>query len=131
MEKLKDLEILLLPRPPKDIVWPGMLNLPGKQFRAADFHREDNSPLNGPLERIQNDELKTEFIGNPEFAGVSLHSDDRGPQVVLVYLARIKSDSDLAAGKWVSIDRLKDMENLIQSELKSIKVGLDFYNSAS
>ena len=130
LQRSRDLEILLLPRPTNDIVWPGMLNLPGKQFRSADFHRRDNNPLNGPLERIRSDEIKTKFIGNPKFAGVSLHSDKRGPQVVLVYLAKIKSSSE-SVGKWYPVNRLKDMKDFVQSELKSIDVALDFYNSVS
>ncbi len=132
LRKKVDLEIFLVSRPSKDIVWPGMLNLPGKQFRAADYHRPDNNPLNGPLERIQEDEIKTRFDGEPKFAGVSLHSDSRGPQVVLVYLILLKPDSEFSPkGVWVDIGKLKNMENFIQSELKSIKVALDFLNSAS
>lgn len=123
-----DLEILLVPRPHGDIVWPGMLNLPGTQFRAADWLRTDSNPLNGALERIQEAELKTELDGNPEFAGVSLHSDDRGPQVVLVYLAKVDPNHKFYEGcVWYNVEKLDELKNFVKSEIKSIKVAVDYY----
>lgn len=132
LRRRRNLEVLLVPRPSDDIVWPGMLNLPGQQFRVADFHREDGNPLNGPWERIQNNELKAKFTDKPEFSGISLHLDDRGPQIVFVYLIRIKPASDFSpSGEWVEVEKLKEMKNFIQSELKSIAVALDFYTAGS
>jgi len=125
-----EIEVLLVPRPDNDPLWPEMLNLPGKMFRAADYNRKDDLPVNGPLERIQKDELKIKFSKEPEFVGVSLHKDDRGPLVVLVYLSEVDNNLELPKGRmWCSINNLEKVNNLVQTELIPINIALNYYQN--
>src|SRR3989344_6602364 len=87
------LETLLIPRPEDDVVWPGMYHTPGAALRAADFHREDQNPLNGPFERIQRGELGSNFAYTPIFAGRLHRLADRGPEVAEIYVAELPETS--------------------------------------
>ena len=121
-------EVMLVPRPKGDPVWPGMLNLPGKMLRAIDYIRDDKKPVNGALERIQEDELGAIFPQKPKFAGVSLHSDDRGPLVVLVYWLKVDDNfKSSKGGLWFNVEDLKNLNSFIQSEIISINVALKEY----
>lgn len=80
------IETLLLPRPSDDPIWPSMLNLPGKMFRNSDFKRDDKNPINGPLERIIDNELKIEINKSDiKFAGIAFQNTKRGSIMVLVH----------------------------------------------
>ncbi|MGA2910231.1 MAG: hypothetical protein ABSE04_00310 [Candidatus Microgenomates bacterium] len=131
-KKAANTEVLLLPRPGSDPTWPGMLNLPGKMFRAADFHRKDQKPENGPFERIQSDEIKTKFINPPKFAGVAFQDTLRGPVMALVYTVELANDTkDQRDWVWCEVTKLKALSNLIDTELIAIDIALRSYLAGS
>lgn len=120
------LETLLLPRPSDDPLWPNMLNLPGKMFRAMDFNRDDKNPVNGPLERIQKDELKVELDKDIiKFAGLAFQNTIRGPIMVLVHTAFVagnfEGNSDWI---WRNVTKLNDSKDMIPTEMDAIEVAL-------
>lgn len=119
------LETLLLPRPKTDPTWPGMLNLPGKMFRSADFKRFDGSPLNGPKERIIKDELSILLETEPKFAGIAFQNTKRGPIAVLVYTVEVPPDFE--GNKdwvWRDVKTLEEFSDMIPTEMDAIKVAL-------
>ncbi len=120
------LETLLLPRPSDDPLWPNMLNLPGKMFRNVDFKRDDKNPVNGPLERIQKDELKTEFKKEDiKFAGLAFQSTLRGPIMVLVHTVFVAEDfSGNSDWIWRDVTKLNDFMDMIPTEMDAIEVAL-------
>jgi hypothetical protein len=121
-----NLEILFVPRPDDDPTWPGALNLPGKMFRNVDFHRDDKTPINGPLERIQESEIRTKFPKEPEFAGVNLNSDRRGSWAVLVYFIEVDSDFEYkGVGEWIKFSDIKSRDNLVQTEINHVNIVLE------
>jgi len=125
MERWATLEVLLLPRPNDDPIWPNLLNLPGKMFRTIDFKRIDNTPMNGPFERIQSGELNVKFTKEPEFAGIAFQKTDRGPIVALVYLGTLPEDANLSDEfVWCDVDKLKKLKNLLQTEMSAIQIAL-------
>lgn len=118
------LETLLIKRPEDDPTWPGILNLPGKMFRGADFERKDGNPVNGPLERIQESELQTK-LDNIKFAGVAYQNTKRGPIVVIVHIAEISMDF---AGKpgwvWRDVAKMSQFSDMIPTEMEAIEVAI-------
>lgn len=125
------IETLLLPRPSDDPLWPNKLNLPGKMFRSADFKREDGNPVNGPLERIQKNELKIDFKKEDiKFAGLAFQDTKRGPIMVLVYTlfvaADFKGNEDWV---WRDVNKLKDFRDMIPTEMDAIEVALKSINN--
>jgi len=124
----KILEVLLLPRPKDDPLWPGMLNLPGKMLRSADFKREDGNPVNGPFERIETNEVKAKFASEPVFAGLAFQSTDRGPILALVYIAELAGNQDSQKDYvWADANKLEDIKNLIKTEIIAVNVALKSY----
>jgi hypothetical protein len=126
----ENLETLLLPRPEGDPLWSGMLNLPGKMFRAMDFKRIDKNPINGPLERIQKDELKVEFKKEDiKFAGLAFQDTIRGPIMVLVHTVFVSSDF-VGNEDWIwrDVTKLKDFSDMIPTEMDAIEVALNNLN---
>lgn len=122
------LETLLLPRPSDDPLWPGMLNLPGKMFRAIDFKREDKNPMNGPLERIQTSELKTQVKNKPEFAEIVFQNTDRGSIVALVHTAELPENVELQSDwVWCDVTKLNSLNNFLESETSAIEAALKHY----
>lgn len=117
------LETLLLPRPDNDPVWSGMLNLPGKMFRAMDFKRDDKNPINGPLERIQEDEIKMHLSG-VKFAGLAFQNTLRGPIMVLVHIVFLPTDISNENWVWRDVAKLEDSKDMIPTEMDAIKVAL-------
>jgi hypothetical protein len=127
-----NLETLLLPRPEGDPIFSGMLNLPGKMFRAVDFKRDDKNPMNGPLERIQKDELKIDLPKAPEFAGVAFQDTKRGPIVVLVHVSELTMENPSQPDWiWRNVSNLKDSKDMIDTEMPAIEVALRFYLAGS
>lgn len=120
------LETLLLPRPGDDPVWPNMLNLPGKMFRAVDFRREDNNPINGPIERIINTELKTELDKKQiNYAGLAFQNTKRGAIIVLVHTVFVNMDfKGNEDWVWRSVESLRDSKDMIPTEMDAIEVAL-------
>lgn len=120
------LETLLLPRPEGDPVWSGMLNLPGKMFRAMDFKRDDKNPVNGPLERIQKGELKVELNKlDIKFAGLAFQDTIRGPIMVLVHTYFVANDfKGNEDWIWREVSQLKDSKDMIPTEMDAIEVAL-------
>lgn len=120
------LETLLLPRPSDDPLWSNMLNLPGKMFRSMDFNREDKNPINGPLERIQKDELKVELKKEDiKFAGLAFQNTLRGPIMVLVHSVFVAKDFN-GNSDWIWRDttKLKESKDMIPTEMDAIEVAL-------
>jgi len=125
-------EVLLLPRPNDDPTWPGLLNLPGKMFRPIDFERDDKNPINGPFERIQKDELNTKFKGSPKFSGIVFQDTKRGPIVALIYNAWVSKDSESNTDwNWIDVSKLKDLKNLLDTEMSAIEKALESYSAGS
>ncbi|MBU0534973.1 hypothetical protein KKC62_02285 [Patescibacteria group bacterium] len=123
-------QVLLLPRPPRDIIWEGMLNSPGQLLRRMDFLREDGNPINGAFQRIQHEELKCNFVGDPIFVGVLPQLSKRGPDVVQCYLAQIPDDSTVSEGsEWLDVGGLGENPRVIKSELGPIKFALKQFKS--
>jgi hypothetical protein len=121
----KDPEILFVPRPSDDPVWPSALNLPGNMIRLVDFKRSDNSPINGAFERIQKSEIHSKFPQKPKFIGINLNTDSRGPWIALVYKIELTNKSDyLGIGEWVKVDDVEKRKDLINSEINHINVAL-------
>jgi hypothetical protein len=121
-------EVLLLPRPDDDPVWPSMLNLPGKMFRAADFKREDKTPINGPIERIQKAELLVNFDYPPKFVGPVFQDTKRGYVVALIYLAEVPANlKQPDHWFWADIDSLSHLENYLKTEQSAIDLALETY----
>lgn len=118
------LETLLIKRPEDDPIWPGMLNLPGKMFRAADFNRNDKNPINGPFERIQNEELGIK-LDNIKFSGVAYQNTKRGNIVVLVHVAEVPVDF---VGKpewiWRDVAKMSQFSDMIPTEMAAIEVAI-------
>ena len=124
-KKDDNLETLLLPRPNSDPVWPNMLNLPGKMFRSMDFKREDKNPINGPLERIQNDELKINLTEPPKFAGLAFQSTKRGSIMVLVHTVFVPGDfNGNEDWIWRDVSILKESTDMIPTEMDAIEAAL-------
>jgi hypothetical protein len=122
----KNLETLLLKRPDDDPVWKGMLNLPGKMFRKIDFGREDNIPENGPIGRIEQNELDFRFTKKPEFAGIAFQDTKRGPITALIYVTdeTIVTPKD---GEWHKIEGIEGLKNMIETEFVAINVAQKHY----
>jgi hypothetical protein len=127
--KNNSVQVLLVPRPPEDITWPGMLHSPGQALRAMDFQRPDEKPMYGPFERVQKNEIKADFIGEPEFVGVAQYSTRRGPEAVHVYLAQIAPDTALPENvQWCDVDKLPEMKDFIQHQLTPIRMAVEYFN---
>ncbi|HKB88348.1 MAG TPA: hypothetical protein VKC53_01725 [Patescibacteria group bacterium] len=122
------IETLLLPRPSDDPLWPGMLNLPGKMFRAIDFKREDKNPMNGPLERIQTGELKIQLKSKPEFAEIVFQNTDRGSILALIHVGELPDDAKSeAVWVWCDVTKLSSLNNFLESETSAILTALKHY----
>lgn len=117
------LETLLLKRPDDDPVWPGILNLPGKMFRSIDFKREDKNPVNGPLERIQKDEIKMN-LGLVKYVGLAFQNTLRGPIMVLVHVAFLPMDIMNENWIWRDVDTMDKFNDMIPTEIDAMKVAL-------
>jgi len=119
------IEVLLVPRPANDPVWPGMLHSPGQTLRAGDFFRDDHTPINGPFERVQKNEIKTSFNSPPEFVAIAQYMTKRGPEAVTIYLATIYSQANLPAGAgWYKVQQLETLENFISHQLTAINLAV-------
>lgn len=122
------IEVLLLPRPVDDPLGAGQLNLPGKMFRSIDFKREDGNAMNGPLERIQTNELKIELEEEPKFVESVFQNTDRGPIVALVHLGKLPIDQK--GGEdwvWADVTKLKELDNFLVTETSAIEAALKYY----
>lgn len=123
------LETLLILRPEDDIVWPGMYHTPGAAVRAADFHREDNNPLNGPFERIQRGELRSEFREPPIFVGRLHRLGDRGPEVAEIYFTELpESVVSHPDHVWYPVEALAENPKFIQGQLGHVLIAAEHYN---
>lgn len=116
------LETLLIPRPEDDIVWPGMYHTPGAALRTSDFHREDQNPLNGPFERIQRGELKSEFAYNPTFAGRLHRLGGRGPEVAEIYITELDESTLQPNHVWYPVEQLAQNPKFIQHQLGHVMI---------
>ncbi|MDO8610249.1 MAG: hypothetical protein Q7R95_06880 [bacterium] len=91
--KLEDaIETLIIPRPDDDIVWPGMYHNPGSALRTSDYSRSDSTPLNGPFERIQQSEIKTNFAYEPVLVTNLDRLTKRGPESCRVFFTELNGD---------------------------------------
>ncbi len=127
-ERNNTLEVLLIPRPPDDLVWPGFLHIPGQVLRRMDYLRDDNTPMNGPFERIQKYEIQTSFSRPPEFVGVTQYMTKRGPEAVHIYLSAIAENASLPQGAiWIAIDDLPKIKKFISHQIIPIKMATDYF----
>lgn len=122
-ENNAQIEVLLTRRPEDDPVWPGARHSPGQVLRHMDYKRPDNTPLNGPFERVQEHEIKTKFLHDPEFVGVAQYMTKRGPEAVHVFLAAIDPKATLPEGAiWHPVDQLEKLDNFMQHQIIPISL---------
>lgn len=124
------LETLLIPRPEDDIVWPGMYHTPGTALRLSDYYRDDENPLNGAFERIQNGELQNEFAFNPIFLG-RLHrlTNVRGAEVAEIYMTEFREGVILPDGHhWYPVDQLASNQDFIQGQLGHVMLAAEQFD---
>jgi hypothetical protein len=95
-------------------------------FRKIDFEREDNIPENGPIERIEQNELDLRFTKKPEFAGIAFQDTKRGPTIVLVYVTDEKIETP-KNGEWHNVEDTKGLANMIETEFVAIDVAQKHY----
>ena len=127
-KKEDKVEVLLLPRPDDDPLHAGGLNLPGKMFRNVDFKRADENALNGPLKRIQQNELKVELKNKPKFAEIVFQNTARGYIVALVHLGELSVDQKDGEGwVWADVTKLKELDNFLETETSAIEAALKHY----
>ena len=123
------LETLLIPRPPDDIVWPGMYHNPGAAIRTSDFNREDSDALNGVFERIENGEIKSSFAYRPVFVGLHNRMSVRGPEAAQIYFAQISREPlDSISNVWYPVGELEQNEKFIQGQLTHIRMAAERFN---
>lgn len=109
-------ETLLLPRPEDDIIWPGMVHTPGVSLRSADFHREDQNPINGALERVES-EIGLDITLLPLEPFVQNEISERGPAASQVYIGKVADDAKLPEGRfWHPVEDLPNVGNFIQHQ---------------
>jgi len=104
-------EILLLPRPADDPIWPGQLHVPGTVIRATDSPHS----FHDGLQRTVN-ELGDGDIGVPVFVKNLLHPSGRGMEATQVYWVEIKSQPRI--GKFYSADKLPTL--IVKTQLDFI-----------
>lgn len=121
------LETLLIPRPADDIVWPGMLHTPGAAIRTADFHREDQNPLNGVFERIEHGELNSDFAYTPVFVGRLYRLGARGSEVAEVYFSELLERLQRRDHVWCPVDKLAENPKFIQHQLGYVTTAAEQY----
>jgi hypothetical protein len=125
-----NIQILLISRPPDDIVWKGMIHSPGGALRRMDYYRDDKLPNNGVFERIEKAEIKTKFVKTPKFIGLIIpeRPSPRGPELAQIFLAEIKNDTVLPpeAG-WYNVDDLPKMSNFIQHQLPAVNMAVNAF----
>jgi|GEM_PF-1057088 hypothetical protein len=123
------LETLLIPRPVDDIVWPGMYHTPGTALRASDYSREDQNPLNGSFERIQNGEIEGKFRSAPIFIGRLYGLSRRGPSVSEIYFTELADGFDRPHHLWYPVDKLAENPQFIQEQLKHVLWAAEQYKN--
>lgn len=131
-ENNQEIEVLLIPRPSDDISWNGMLHSPGGALRHSDFMRADKTPINGVFERIQNKETKLNFSEEPIFVTNLQHMTKRGPEAVMVYLAKM-SDSAKFPDEfvWVNINKLESLPNFPKHQLTVIQKAVEKFKEVN
>jgi len=123
-------QVLLIPRPKDDIVWPGMIHSPGGALRRADYFREDKNPNNGVFERIEKQEIGMRFITAPELVGVIVPGriSARGPEMCQIFLGKIDENTKLPEGAgWYDVEELNKIPNFIQHQIPAINMALGFF----
>lgn len=127
-KKENAIEALLIPRPAHDSIWPGVLHSPGQALRKMDYLRTDNTPLNGPFERVQSLEIKAKFLHTPEFVGIAQYMTKRGPEAVHIFLASIAEDSALPENAiWKRVDDLPQLTNFMDHQIIPINMAKNFF----
>lgn len=120
-------QVLLIPRPQDDPTWPGLLHSPGQALRAADYHRQDNVPMNGVFERVQKNEIKAEFSSTPHFVGVAQYMTKRGPEAVHIFVTTLAEGSSLAPEfQWVNVDEIDTLPNFIHHQVVPIRMAVAY-----
>jgi hypothetical protein len=115
-------QVLLIPRPPNDIVWKGKLHSPGGAIRHADYLRTDGNPFKGVFERVETQEIKTKFIEEPKFITSYPVMTQRGPEMVALFLAKIDESAVLPEGAvWYDADKLSELPTAVNHQMRAIE----------
>ena len=78
------IEVLLLERGANDLLWPGMLHIPGTVIRATDNSAGD------AIGRIRQDELAGLKFTTPKLIKTDFHKSRRGSEVAQVYCTEVQ-----------------------------------------
>ena len=128
----RKIEVLLVSRPDGDPVWPKMIHSPGGQIRAVDFHRKDKKVVNGVFERVQKNEIRTNFILEPVFVENIERTTKRGSEVAIVYFTQIEEDSGLSKEIiWCDVEKLENLPNMMKDQIEMIRNVAKFYLASS
>lgn len=117
------IETLLLPRPPGDIVWPGMVHIPGTALRLGDFLQVPlDTPQLGAFGRIRQ-EIGQDFA-DLEFVGMHYGVGKRGAASSEVWVATL-ADGELPEGTfWYRTDKLASLPTFIQDQLPFVRMAV-------
>ena len=112
------IETLMLQRPEDDIVWPGMLNFPGKAMRTCDFVAEGFSPQESTIKRLEDEELGFHFPEEPVFVDNTICMTERGPALILCYMGKLDEETCKLPKNavWKDILELETDPKFIKSE---------------
>ena len=105
-------EVLLVPRPDDDPVWPGQLHVPGTTVRATDTP----GSFNDAFDRVFMGEIAPVRVRMSQFVLNILHHSGRGMEASQVHWAEIKGES--TQGAFYDADNLP--ENIVVSQLDFI-----------
>lgn len=104
-------EVLLIPRPEEDTLWPGKLHTPGTILRATDSGFED------AFERLFAEELQiTDTRPTPQFTGYSYTHDKRSASVLFEYVLPL---NDSHIGTFYDCNNLPD--NFISEQAEILR----------
>jgi hypothetical protein len=122
-------EVLLIPRPENDIVWKGMLHSPGASIRRSDYQNNPEDAFTETLKRIEDQEIKNKFEEKPRFITSYSIMTKRGPEVVLLFLAKISDRAVLPEGSgWYDIENLNEIPNFLSHQTKAIEEAAKVFN---
>lgn len=110
-------EILLIPRPDDDPVWPGQLHVPGTTVRASDTSGSFDDAFN----RIFKGEIASVKVRMSQFVLNILHHSGRGMEASQVHWAEVEGEPE--EGKFYDVNNLPD--GLVASQRDFIPAAIE------
>jgi hypothetical protein len=105
------LHVRMIPRPEGDIVWPGMVHVPGSAFRPGEG-------LEDVFERLFQGELDGANVPEINYAGMRWHRGERGHEMAWVCHYLENEETSSRVGEFYPIDDLP--KNAVESQLPMI-----------